>query len=197
MNNIKEAFDTLANIAGGIIKDDKFEKLESTKVIKKELNHEPEKFYCLTVPGSSFVIKSDGKVSITGNCHSNAGAWLFRTVLNEAKNNNEISQEEIVELQQELEDTAKVILEHESVIINKIFERGTIKGITDVQLKHFVESRLDLCLSNLGYKHIFNPSYNPIASWFYNDINSSTLHDFFSSTGNDYNRNWNEKGFVW
>lgn len=197
MNNIKEAFDTLANIAGGIIKDDKFEKLESTKVIKKELNHEPEKFYCLTVPGSSFVIKSDGKVSITGNCHANAGAWLFKTLLTEAIQCEEISREEIGELQQELEDTAKVILEHETVIINKIFERGSIKGITDVQLKHFVESRLDLCLSNLRYKHIFNPSYNPISSWFYNDINSTTLHDFFSSTGNDYNRNWSEKRFVW
>jgi ribonucleotide reductase beta subunit family protein with ferritin-like domain len=98
---------------------------------------------------------------------------------------------------EELEDIAKVILEHETVIIEKIFEKGHIKGITDKQLSHFVESRLDICLENLGFKGIFKPSYNPIKSWFYKDLESSTLHDFFSATGSDYNRSWSEGKFIW
>jgi ribonucleotide reductase beta subunit family protein with ferritin-like domain len=129
--------------------------------------------------------------------HSEAGAWLFRTLLKEVIINNELSEEDIDKLKEEIEHTARIILEHESIIIDKIFERGTIKGISDTQLKNFVQSRLDICLKNLGYKKIFRPSYNPIVEWFYTDVNSSVLHDFFSSLGNDYNRAWSEKKFIW
>ena len=129
--------------------------------------------------------------------HSEAGAWLFRTLLKEAIDDGQMSESELQRLQAELEETTRVVFEHESIIIDKIFEKGTIKGITDNQLKHFVESRLDICLTNLGYKAIFKPSYNPIEKWFYKDLKSSVLHDFFSSQGNDYNRNWVEKRFEW
>jgi ribonucleotide reductase beta subunit family protein with ferritin-like domain len=135
--------------------------------------------------------------AIDETLHSEAGAWLFRTLLDEAIQDGVISETELVKLRRELEDTTRIILEHEAVIIGKIFEKGNIKGISDKQLIHFVESRLDICLSNLGYKHIFNPTYNPIASWFYKDLESSTLHDFFSSQGSDYNRAWTEGKFVW
>ena len=135
--------------------------------------------------------------AIDETLHSLAGAWLFRTTLDEAIADKQISIEELTNLMLELEDTAKVVLEHESIIIDKIFEKGSIKGITENQLKHFVESRLDTCLENLGGKAIFKPTYNPIAKWFFKDLESSTLHDFFSSQGADYNRAWSEKAFVW
>lgn len=135
--------------------------------------------------------------AIDETLHSQAGAWLFRTLLQEAEEDGQISTTQLNLLIHELEDTAKVILEHESIIIDKIFEKGAIKGITENQLKHFVESRLDICIENLGFKGIFKPTYNPIAKWFYKDLESSTLHDFFSSTGNDYNRNWIEGKFQW
>lgn len=197
MDKIEEAFNTLANIAGGVIKNNKFQPLSSDKISKHKLKHESEKFYCLSVPETSFLIKSNGKISITGNCHSNAGAWLFRTLANEVIDSGSISFEELQQLQTELEETAKVILEHETTIISKIFEKGTIKGISDKQLINFVESRLDICLKNLGYKSIFKPNYNPIAEWFYKDVESSVLHDFFSSQGSDYNRAWIESKFKW
>ena len=135
--------------------------------------------------------------AIDETLHSQAGAWLFRTLLQEAEEDGQISTAQLNLLNHELEDTAKVILEHESIIIDKIFEKGAIKGITENQLKHFVESRLDICMENLGFKGIFKPTYNPIAKWFYKDLESSTLHDFFSSTGSDYNRSWCETKFVW
>ena len=135
--------------------------------------------------------------AIDETLHSQAGAWLFRTLMKEAIEANEISVSTIAKLKKELERTATIILEHENVIIDKIFEKGHIKGITDKQLKHFVESRLDICLTNLGYNHIFAPTYNPIKGWFYNDIESTTLHDFFSSQGSDYSRAWSEGKFIW
>jgi len=135
--------------------------------------------------------------AIDETLHSEAGAWLFRTTLAEAIADDAINDDELAKLQAELIETAAIVLEHESIIIDKIFEKGPIKGITENQLKHFVESRLDACLSNLGYQGIFKPTYNPIAKWFYQDLESSTLHDFFSSTGSDYNRAWTEGKFVW
>lgn len=135
--------------------------------------------------------------AIDETIHSQAGAWLFRTTLDEAKKDGQVTDIFLEELIGELEEIAKIILEHESIIIDKIFEKGQIKGITDNQLKKFVESRLDICLENLGLKAIFKPTYNPIKSWFYKDLESSTLHDFFSSTGSDYNRNWIEGRFIW
>ena len=135
--------------------------------------------------------------AIDETLHSQAGAWLFRTLLQEAEDDGQISTAQLNLLNHELEDTAKVILEHESIIIDKIFEKGAIKGITENQLKHFVESRLDICMENLGFKGIFKPKRNIIAKWFYKDLESSTLHDFFSSTGSDYNRAWSDSKFIW
>jgi len=132
------------------------------------------------------------------NLHSTAGAWLFRTLLQEAKDDGQVTSIFLEELIRELEETAKVILEHESIIIDKIFEKGSIKGITANQLIHFVGSRLDVCLVNLGFKGIFNPKRNVIAKWFYKDVESTgILHDFFSSQGSSYTRSWKEKSFIW
>lgn len=127
------------------------------------------------------------------NLHSEAGAWLFRTLLSEL----EPTKREIQKLKLQLEKTAREIFEHESRIVDLIFEKGNIKGITDLQLKNFVQSRLDLCLENLGFEKIFKPSYNPIATWFYDNIGKSLFHDFFYKIGNQYTRDWVESKFVW
>lgn len=127
--------------------------------------------------------------------HSVGGALLFKTYLQEVLVEN--SNFNLVELVEEIINTAKIIYEHESIINNKIFETGEMEGITALQLNNFVQSRLDLCLSQLNIEPIFKPKYNPIAEWFYNNINSSILHDFFVKQGSDYNRNWKETAFKW
>lgn len=129
--------------------------------------------------------------------HSQAGAWLFRTLLSEALAVGALTELELEELKEEFRKTAHIILEHECIIIGKLFEKGPVKGISAAQLKHFVESRLDVCLQNLGYHAEFKPTYNPIKDWFYLDLESSILHDFFATQGSDYNRSWVEKRFVW
>lgn len=127
------------------------------------------------------------------NLHSQGGSWLFRTLLEESN----LTTEERSELQEYFHAVVKEILEHECRIIDMIFDKGPIKGITDKQLKNFVESRLDVCLEYLGFEKLFKPTYNPIAKWFYKNINTSHFHDFFAKLGNSYNRNWTEKSFVW
>jgi ribonucleotide reductase beta subunit family protein with ferritin-like domain len=138
------------------------------------------------VAGINFSVRDE-------NLHSLGGAWLFQTLLEES----ELKDIDKLELQYTLEDVCKQAYEHEKVIIAKVFEKGGIKGITANQMEAFIQSRLDLCLTNLGYDAIFKPTYNPIAKWFYKNISASVMHDFFSRQGNSYNRDWKEGGFKW
>jgi len=121
------------------------------------------------------------------NLHSEAGGWLF------------LEREQVwpVPHPDTLYEYASILYEHECAIIAKIFEEGPIDGITDVQLRHFVESRINKCLSQIGVKQLYKVSYNPIADWFYKGINDFTYNDFFAGVGNQYRRGWSEQGFTW
>ena len=138
------------------------------------------------VAGINFSVRDE-------NLHSLGGAWLFQTLLEEAQLNID---DQII-LREIIIGTCHQAFEHEKLIIAKVFEKGSIKGITANQMEAFIQSRLDLCLTNLGYDAIFKPTYNPIAKWFYQNISASVMHDFFSRQGNSYNRDWKEGGFTW
>jgi len=127
------------------------------------------------------------------NLHSVAGAWLFRTVKKELEKIHGLDNE----LYPFIKNFCDTVRDHEHRIIDMIFEKGRIKGITDHQLKNFVDSRLNLCLEQLGFEKIYDVDYNPIADWFYKNIQLSELHDFFVKQGKEYNRNWKRKNFVW
>lgn len=122
--------------------------------------------------------------------HSEASAWLYKTLLNEQGITLE-SYKDVVE------ETAQIVREHEYAIVDKIFEKGSIDGITDVQMKHFIDSRINLVARNLGYSNLYKVDYNPIAEWFYDGINSYTFNDFFSGQGREYSRDWDEGEFAW
>lgn len=124
------------------------------------------------------------------NLHSEAGSWLFKTLLVEEGIDKEKYREKLTE-------AVSQVLAHETSIIKKLFSKGNIKGITEEQMIHFVEARLDLCLNQLGYEAIYKPKYDPISKWFYKNINSGQLHDFFHKQGNNYNRDVIEGNFIW
>ena len=137
--------------------------------------------------GLTFSVKDE-------NLHSEGGAWVFRTLLGEKQ---ELGWDGYTEVESRLYKAAEAIYEHECQIIEMVFSKGSIKGVTAHQMRNFVESRIDLCLKNLGLNSIYNPTYNPIGNWFYKMIGGDTQHDFFVKLGSAYNRNWSEAGFVW
>lgn len=144
--------------------------------------------------GKNKLVNIDAGISFSvrdENIHGEAGAWLFRTACEEE------GRTEDQELERRIKEAAMKIYEHECQIIDMIFEEGKIEGITATQLKHFVESRINIALRNMGYNVVFDVKYNPIAKWFYRDINSVNFHDFFVKVGNSYTRSWNESRFVW
>lgn len=130
------------------------------------------------------------------NLHAEAAAWLFRTLLQEKKDAGEIDDEYIAALKADIYAGAEQVLQHEMAIIKKIFSKGKIEGITDVQLIHFAMSRINLCLRNLGFENLYEVTYNPVAEWFYKGINGYQMQDFFNSQGNQYERSWDANSFT-
>lgn len=124
--------------------------------------------------------------------HSEAGAVTFKYLHNKGLSSKS---------QKEYEEIAKAVAEnivaHEDIIIDMIFEKGRIEGITPHQLKQFVRSRVNVCMKQLGFKSVYKVEYNPIADWFYKGINGYQFNDFFSGIGNQYHREWDESGFKW
>ena len=129
--------------------------------------------------------------------HAEASAWLFRTYKQELIDGGIIDENYCEALKQDIVKSAEVVFAHECKIISKIFEHGKIEGITETQLQNFCKSRINLCLRNLGYENLYKIEYNPVAQWFYSGINGYQAQDFFSSQGNQYQRDWSGKGFVY
>lgn len=120
--------------------------------------------------------------------HSEASAWLYRTYLREQGTHPD---------PEAVTYMAKLVREHEHRIVDKIFEHGHIDGITDVQMKHFIDSRINVVLRNLGFHNLYEVKYNPIADYFYKGINDFTMNDFFSGQGREYKRDWDSEAFTW
>ncbi len=135
------------------------------------------------VRGINFSARDEG-------IHSEASAWLFRTLLNEEKGDWD-------HVLKNVDNMCKDVREHEHQIIDKIFEKGTIEGITATQCKHFVDSRINLVRKNLGLDKMFDVTYDPISSWFYKGINDYQFNDFFSGQGREYVRTWSVDDLRW
>jgi ribonucleotide reductase beta subunit family protein with ferritin-like domain len=130
------------------------------------------------------------------NLHAEAAGWLYRTLQGEMLEAGEIDEKDIEKLKEDMYIAAETVFQHERVIIKRIFSKGKIDGITEVQLEHFAQSRVNYCLENLGLEPLYSVPYNPVAVWFYKGINGYMMQDFFSSQGNQYVRNWDKEGFT-
>lgn len=131
------------------------------------------------------------------NLHAMAGAWLYRSLRDEMLQDDPTYRVAIENASERILRAARAIYEHEARIVDMTFEKGEIEGITSEQMKKFVQSRINLCLSQLGLPQIFEVVNDNISSWFYDSINSTSFNDFFTGVGNSYNRNWDQGGFTW
>jgi ribonucleoside-diphosphate reductase beta chain len=133
------------------------------------------------------------------NMHSMGGSWAFKYKLEQLKQTLSPEAFELhnLAIEAQVRLVAQKLYEHECQIIAKLFEQGDIKGITAHQLENFVQSRVNECLKQLGFAKEYDVKYNPISEWFYKGINNYQFNDFFSGQGREYNRNWDQSGFVW
>jgi len=126
--------------------------------------------------------------------HSEAGCWLFRTLIDEFP---EIMTDT---LKEELYDAARLTVELEDAFIAKAFEYGPVEGLDFHDLKTFIRFRTNTKLGDLGlgklWKNIDKQAMERMA-WF--DIMSAgTSHDdFFASRVNSYAKGTIDFSNVW
>lgn len=126
--------------------------------------------------------------------HSEAGCWLFRTLVSEFPDLLTDT------LKDEIYDAARLTVELEDNFISKAFELGTIEGIDLHDLKAFIRFRTNTKLGDLGlgkiWKNIDKQAIERM-SWF--DVMSSgkSHDDFFAGRVSEYSKGTIDFTHVW
>lgn len=127
--------------------------------------------------------------------HSEAGCWLFRTLIAE---NPEIWTDD---LKRDIYDAARLTVKLEDDYIDKAFELGEIEGINANDLKQYIRYRANSKLQDLSlkmnWKNVDKDAVANITSWF-EPLTSGTKHtDFKTLRVTDYSKGFVNFGGIW
>jgi ribonucleoside-diphosphate reductase beta chain len=127
--------------------------------------------------------------------HSEAGCWLFRTLIQE---NPKLKTKE---LEAAINEAALLSLKLELDFINKVYELGDLEGCSKYDLEHFIKNRVNTKLGDLGYKSIIsNIDLTAVErmKWF-DHLSAGKQHtDFFANRVTNYSKGhltWDESIF--
>ena len=122
--------------------------------------------------------------------HSNAGCWLFKTLLEENPKIN------TPELKAEIEEAALLSLKLELDFIDKVYEMGDLDGCPKYDLVSFIKHRVNTKMGDLGYGAVVNgidESAVKRMKWF-DSLSAGKQHtDFFANRVTNYSKgaqNW-------
>ena len=119
--------------------------------------------------------------------HSNAGCWLFKTLMEE---HPEFKTKKLVK---EIEDAARLSLELEFNFIDKVFELGDLENLTKEELKNFIKHRVNTKMGDLGLQPIIPSSEIDKGAlktmkWFDAVIAGKQQTDFFANRVTNYSK---------
>ena len=127
--------------------------------------------------------------------HSEAGCWLFRTLVSE---NPELK---TPELEAAINEAALLSLQLELDFIRKCYSLGDLEGCSQYDLENFIKNRVNAKLGDLGYKGIIgNIDVTAVErmKWF-DHLSAGKQHtDFFANRVTNYskgNMTWDESIF--
>jgi ribonucleoside-diphosphate reductase beta chain len=127
--------------------------------------------------------------------HSEAGCWLFRTLI---KENPELK---TPELEAAINEAALLSLQLELDFIRKCYELGDLEGCSQYDLENFIKNRINTKLGDLGYPGIISDidvTAVERMKWF-DALSAGKQHtDFFANRVTNYskgNMNWDESIF--
>jgi ribonucleoside-diphosphate reductase beta chain len=127
--------------------------------------------------------------------HSEAGCWLFRTLIKENPHLN------TPDLQAAINEAALLSLKLELDFINKVYELGDLEGCSKEDLVAFIKNRVNTKLGDLGYGPIIDGiDTNALKrmKWF-DSLSAGKQHtDFFASRVTNYSKGhlqWDESIF--
>ena len=126
--------------------------------------------------------------------HSEAGCWLFKTLISEFP---EIMTDA---LKEELYDAARLTVELEDNFITKAFDLGTIEGINLYDMKAFIRFRANTKLGDIGlgklWKNIDKEALERM-NWFSMMTGNNSHDDFFAARSSSYSRGVIDFNNVW
>jgi len=127
--------------------------------------------------------------------HSEAGCWLFRTLI---KENPELN---TPELKTAITEAALLSLQLELDFIEKVYEMGDLEGCAKDDLISFIKNRVNTKMGDLGYDGVVNgidPNALKRMKWF-DSLSAGKQHtDFFASRVTNYSKGhlqWDESIF--
>jgi ribonucleoside-diphosphate reductase beta chain len=127
--------------------------------------------------------------------HSEAGCWLFKTLINE---NPKLK---TPELEAAINEAALLSLTLELDFIDKVYELGDLEGCPKYDLINFIKNRVNTKLGDLGYKPIIsNIDLTAVErmKWF-DHLSAGKQHtDFFANRVTNYSKGhltWDESIF--
>jgi ribonucleoside-diphosphate reductase beta chain len=127
--------------------------------------------------------------------HSEAGCWLFRTLIEE---NPYLKTKE---LEAAINEAALLSLKLELDFIDKVFELGDLEGCSKYDLQNFIKNRVNTKLGDLGYGPIITDidlTAVERMKWF-DHLSAGKQHtDFFANRVTNYSKGtmtWDESIF--
>ena len=127
-------------------------------------------------------------------CHSEAGCWLFRQLIQEYP---EVLTEEVKE---EIYDAARLTVKLEDDFIDQAFALGEIASISSEDLKAYIRFRTNTKLKDLGLR-IINKNINKdrlnYLEWFSVLSSGVELQDFFAGRVTTYAKSVADFSEVW
>lgn len=124
------------------------------------------------------------------NYHSMASAWLFNQCLKEREQLGLIDSNGKQNLRKKIKRIAEKVYEHEESLCKRIFEKGNIRTITEEEILDFIKDRINMVLSYLNIKPLYEKETGVVTEWFYSQLNSFKYSDFFQSQQLQYVRSW-------
>ena len=119
--------------------------------------------------------------------HSQAGCWLFRTLMEE---HPELKTDKLIA---EIREAATAAMELEFNFIDKVFEMGDLENLTKEDLKNFIKHRINTKMGDLGLKPLI-PSEDidqgalKTMLWFDAVIAGKQHTDFFANRVTNYSK---------
>ena len=119
--------------------------------------------------------------------HSNAGCWLFRTLMEE---HPELKTDK---LEQDIREAATAAITLEFGFIDKVFEQGDLENLSKEDLKNFIRHRVNTKMGDLGLAPLI-PSEEidkgalKTMKWFDAVIAGKQQTDFFASRVTNYSK---------
>jgi ribonucleoside-diphosphate reductase beta chain len=119
--------------------------------------------------------------------HSNAGCWLFRTLMEE---HPEFKTKKLIK---EIEDAGRLAMKLEFDFIDKAFELGDLENLSKNELKNFIKQRINTKMSDLGLDTLVPSSEIDKGAlktmkWFDAVIAGKQHTDFFASRVTNYSK---------